>query len=152
MDRHSFCAFAGSDPSLDDGWCYKSALMIPKPWRGTTALLPKVNYRSNPYEVARDAHALLVLTEWEEFRQLERERIYDMMARPLVIDGRKLLDPAFMREMGFEYHGFGCRLEDSVSVRLPAHAAKASSMDAPLPLVRPKTVCAAEEATAASRR
>jgi UDP-glucose/GDP-mannose dehydrogenase family, UDP binding domain len=116
----------------------KSALMIHKPWRGAAALLPNVNYRSNPYELARDADALLVLTECEEFRRLEWERIYDMMARPLVIDGRNLLDPAFMREMDFEYHGFGCRLEDPVSVRLPAYAAKASSMDAPLPLVRPE--------------
>src|SRR4029077_20241612 len=59
----------------------------------TSAVFPQVRYFREPYEVARDADALLILTEWPEFRSLDWRRIYEMMARPLVIDGRNLLDP-----------------------------------------------------------
>jgi UDPglucose 6-dehydrogenase len=73
----------------------------------TAAILPEVRYSSDPYEVARDADALLIVTEWEQFRHLDWERIRDAMARPLVIDGRNLFDPAAMEELGFEYDSFG---------------------------------------------
>lgn len=71
------------------------------------ALLPDLNYCRDPYEVAREADALLVATEWEEFRNLDWERIRRSMARPLVLDGRNLLDPALMAQRGFEYDSFG---------------------------------------------
>ncbi len=71
------------------------------------ALLPDLNYCRDPYEVARDADALLVATDWEEFRDLDWERIRRSMARPLVLDGRNLLDPARMAQQGFEYDSFG---------------------------------------------
>ena len=50
---------------------------------------------------------MLVLTEWEQFRRLDWKRIRKEMARPLVIDGRNMLRPAEMRELGFEYLSFG---------------------------------------------
>ena len=53
------------------------------------------------------ADALLVVTEWEEFRTLDWERVHRSMARPLVLDGRNLLDPELMAQRGFEYHSFG---------------------------------------------
>ena len=87
----------------------------------TAALVPQVDYRPNSYEVARDADALLVLTDWAEFRQLDWRRIYESMARPLILDGRNLLDPSSMREMGFEYHCCG-RCPESVTFSFPAHA------------------------------
>lgn len=87
----------------------------------TAVLFPQVDYRSNAYEVAHDADALLLLTDWEEFRKLDWRRIYDAMARPLVLDGRNLLNPSSMREIGFEYHGIGCRPE-SRTLRLPTAA------------------------------
>ncbi|MCL5005081.1 MAG: UDP-glucose/GDP-mannose dehydrogenase family protein [Acidobacteria bacterium] len=71
------------------------------------AIFPEISYRQNAYEVAKGADALLIVTEWQEFRGLDWERIYDSMARPLVIDGRNLLDPAVMARLGFEYHSFG---------------------------------------------
>ena len=71
------------------------------------ALLPDLSYCQDAYEVARNADALLVATEWEEFRNLDWERIHSSMARPLVLDGRNLLDPALMAQKGFEYHSFG---------------------------------------------
>jgi UDPglucose 6-dehydrogenase len=50
---------------------------------------------------------LLLLTEWDEFRVLDWERIRDTMARPLVLDGRNLLSPSLMKSLGFEYHSVG---------------------------------------------
>jgi len=77
----------------------------------TSAIFPQVEFCREPDHVARDADALLILTEWPEFRQLDWKRVYDAMSRPLIVDGRNLLDPATMTELGFEYHGFGRPLE-----------------------------------------
>lgn len=70
-------------------------------------LLPEIRYGKDPYEAAADADALVIATEWPEFATLDWERIHRSMARPLVLDGRNLLDPAHMAQMGFEYHSFG---------------------------------------------
>ncbi len=73
----------------------------------TRAIFPQISYKRNPYETAQEADALLVVTEWKEFCGLDWERIHRSMARPLVIDGRNLLEPAAMTRLGFEYHSFG---------------------------------------------
>jgi UDPglucose 6-dehydrogenase len=86
----------------------------------TSAIFPQVQCCREPYEVARDADALLILTEWEEFRQLDWERIHSLMARPLVIDGRNLLNPEAMRERGFEYYCFGRPAEAGAMPFVPA--------------------------------
>ncbi len=79
----------------------------PEAMEKTRNRFPQIGYDRDPYAVARDADALLILTEWEEFRQLDWQRIRDTLARPLVLDARNLLDPATMKELGFEYHSFG---------------------------------------------
>jgi UDPglucose 6-dehydrogenase len=84
-----------------------------------SAIFPQVRYLREPYEVARSADALLILTEWDEFRQLDWERIYGMMARPLVMDGRNLLEPTVMRERGFEYYDFGRPMEVLTPLLVP---------------------------------
>lgn len=61
----------------------------------------------DPYETAVRADALLLLTEWDEFRVLDWQRIRETMARPLVLDGRNLLSPKHMKALGFEYHSVG---------------------------------------------
>jgi UDPglucose 6-dehydrogenase len=71
------------------------------------AVFPDLCYSADPYEVARGADALLLLTEWEQFRSLDWKRIRNEMARPLVVDGRNMLRPAEMRGLGFEYVSFG---------------------------------------------
>ncbi|HEV2489357.1 MAG TPA: UDP-glucose/GDP-mannose dehydrogenase family protein [Candidatus Acidoferrales bacterium] len=68
---------------------------------------PDLGCCSDAYAAARDAEALLIVTEWEEFKKLDWKRIYKSMARPLVIDGRNLLVPAEMKALGFEYHSIG---------------------------------------------
>jgi UDPglucose 6-dehydrogenase len=71
------------------------------------ALFPDVRYSADPYDVAKGADALLVLTEWPEYKSLDWERIKRAMARPLLLDGRNLLDSAKMEALGFEYYSFG---------------------------------------------
>ena len=73
----------------------------------TREILPEVRYGKDAYEAASGVDALLIATEWQEFFALDWERIYSSMARPLVLDGRNLLDPDLMVKRGFEYHSFG---------------------------------------------
>jgi UDPglucose 6-dehydrogenase len=79
----------------------------PEAMERTRAAFPDLMYSRDPYEVAKDADMLLIVTEWEEFRSLDWKRIRNAMARPLVLDGRNLLDPARMKDLGFEYHSIG---------------------------------------------
>ena len=66
-----------------------------------------LRYSASPYAAAAGAHALLILTDWPEYKRLDWDRLRSMMELPLVIDGRNLLDPASMREAGFEYIAMG---------------------------------------------
>ena len=95
-----------------------------------STILPQVRYSREPYEVARDADALLILTEWPEFRSLDWGRIHGMMSRPLVIDGRNLLDPKAMMEQGFEYYSFGRPVETSTVPTALVHAPRDYSANA----------------------
>jgi UDPglucose 6-dehydrogenase len=58
-------------------------------------------------DAVRDADAAVVVTEWDELRGLASKEVLDAMARPLIIDGRNLLDPAVVRAAGFAYEGIG---------------------------------------------
>jgi UDPglucose 6-dehydrogenase len=70
-------------------------------------MLPKVHLCSNPYEVAEGADALVLATEWNEFKQLDFERIAGLMRNKLIMDGRNLWDPERLRQYGFTYYGIG---------------------------------------------
>lgn len=70
-------------------------------------MLPEIEYAQSPYEAARDAEALLIATEWGQFRQLDWDQVRETMTRPLVLDGRNLLSPREMKARGFEYRSFG---------------------------------------------
>ena len=63
---------------------------------------------TDAYEACQDAHAVLILTEWDEFKALDFQRIHDSMQQPaFLFDGRNLLDLAALREVGFEASGIG---------------------------------------------
>ena len=70
-------------------------------------LLPEIEYRRDAYAVARGADGLIVVTEWNEFRNLDLARIKRSMRRPVIVDGRNIYEPARMRELGFVYQGMG---------------------------------------------
>ena len=79
----------------------------PQAMERARATLPQIEYAKSAYDAATDAEALLIATEWEEFRKLDWPRVRDVMARPLIIDGRNLLLPNEIRSLGFEYRSFG---------------------------------------------
>jgi UDPglucose 6-dehydrogenase len=71
------------------------------------ALLPTVELCRDAYRVAEGSDALIVATEWSEFRRLDLVRVRDSMRRPLVVDGRNIYDPREMAALGFTYHCVG---------------------------------------------
>jgi UDPglucose 6-dehydrogenase len=79
----------------------------PEAMQKARTLLPQVEMPASAYEAAKDAEALVIATEWKQFRELEWARIREAMARPLILDARNLLDPREMKALGFEYHSVG---------------------------------------------
>jgi UDPglucose 6-dehydrogenase len=79
----------------------------PQAMEKARAVFPTVNYTVDAYEAAAGADALLIVTEWDQFRGLDWQRVRDSMLRPLVMDGRNLLDATKMTALGFEYHSIG---------------------------------------------
>jgi UDPglucose 6-dehydrogenase len=71
------------------------------------ALPPRVIYCDSPYAAAADADGVALVTEWNEFKFLDLERLRSVMRRPVVFDGRNLWEPERMRRLGFEYHSIG---------------------------------------------
>ncbi len=93
---------------LDEGCNLQ--LYDPQAMASTRGVIPEsgqVMYCTSSYEAARGAHALLLITEWEEFRQLDLVRLRDLMEVPVLVDGRNLYDPAAACEAGFEYLSIG---------------------------------------------
>jgi UDPglucose 6-dehydrogenase len=70
-------------------------------------LLPGVEMMPDPYSLARGCDAIVVMTEWNEFKQLDRARMRDLMNQPVLYDGRNIYDPAEMARSGFIYRGVG---------------------------------------------
>ncbi|HLE43079.1 MAG TPA: UDP-glucose/GDP-mannose dehydrogenase family protein [Methylomirabilota bacterium] len=74
-----------------------------------TLLPPSVEYCQSSYEAAEGADAVAIVTEWNEFKLLNLERLRGLLRRPLVFDGRNIYEPDRMRRLGFEYHSIGRR-------------------------------------------
>ena len=70
-------------------------------------LLPDIGYATNEYEAATGADALVLVTEWNQFRALDMERIRRLMKTPKIADLRNIYEPGELRELGFEYVGVG---------------------------------------------
>ena len=70
-------------------------------------LLEDVEFCKDAYETAIDSDCLAILTEWNEFKELDLLRIKEAMKNPIIIDGRNIYDPATMKEMGIVYVGIG---------------------------------------------
>lgn len=66
-----------------------------------------ITFVNSPYEAAHNADALLILTEWEEFSNLDLKRLRQELRYPIVIDGRNLYDPEMMAGQGFTYYSVG---------------------------------------------
>ena len=75
--------------------------------RAKDALDSKVEFAESAYEAARGADALLILTEWDEFSQLDLPRLFNQLKYPIIVDGRNLYDPEVMAAHGFTYYSVG---------------------------------------------
>ncbi len=73
----------------------------------TRRIFPNICYAQNAYGAAEGADILIIVTEWNEFKLLNMERIKGLMKNPLIFDGRNIYDPLKLRRQGFEYHCIG---------------------------------------------
>jgi len=73
----------------------------------TRRIFPQICYAHNAYGAAEEADLLVIVTEWNEFKLLNMERIKTLMKSPLLFDGRNIYDPVKLRRLGFEYHCIG---------------------------------------------
>ena len=85
------------DPSIPDGKVDASG----------AELLEGIEVAADPYAACEGADALVVLTEWDEFRWLDFDKVADALAAKRVVDARNLLDREALRRRGFAYAGIG---------------------------------------------
>ncbi len=79
----------------------------PVAMKAAAAVMPDITMATDPYALAEGCDALVICTEWNEFKQLDLVRIKQAMRQPVMIDGRNLYEPAQMSRVGFRYRGFG---------------------------------------------
>ncbi len=79
----------------------------PQAMQNASALLKDVKYCQTPYDVAEGSDALIILTEWDEFKNLDLPKVKRLLKQPVIIDGRNIFDPSQMRQLGFVYQGVG---------------------------------------------
>ncbi len=86
-------------------------LYDPKAMENMKQLYPeepeRLQYFSSPFEAAEKANALLVLTEWDEFGNLDLKKVKEAMANPIIVDGRNVFNPEEVKKLGFEYYSIG---------------------------------------------
>lgn len=70
-------------------------------------MLKDVVYFNCPYEALKDAHALVIMTEWNEFRDVDKSKIKELLKEPNIIDVRNVYEPGDMRNAGFNYESIG---------------------------------------------
>ncbi len=79
----------------------------PVPTAGRVGELPDITYCDNPYACAAKADALVIVTEWEQFRALDLQRLKQEMAQPVIVDLRNIYRAEEMVEHGFTYESVG---------------------------------------------
>jgi UDPglucose 6-dehydrogenase len=67
----------------------------------------RIRYAANNYEAAQDADALIIVTEWNEFRRPNFDRLKRLLKDPVIFDGRNLYDPVELNGLGFTYYSIG---------------------------------------------
>jgi UDPglucose 6-dehydrogenase len=79
----------------------------PQSMQAAREMLPRIRLCETPYQVAEGADAIILATEWNEFKQLDFERISTLMRQKVIMDARNLWDPERMRSLGFKYFSIG---------------------------------------------
>lgn len=70
-------------------------------------LLSNVDFKDCPYETVKDCEALVLVTEWDHFKNADLKKVRNHMKSPVIFDGRNVFEPNKMKELGFEYHSVG---------------------------------------------
>lgn len=70
-------------------------------------ILKDITFSETPLGALEGAHALVIVTEWDLFRELDKKKMMELMAVPNIIDGRNMYDPADLKSIGFNYLGVG---------------------------------------------
>ena len=70
-------------------------------------ILPAVEMYDEPYKLAEGCDALMIITEWNEFKQLDLDKVKNLLKAPVIYDGRNIYEPGRMKEMGFTYRAIG---------------------------------------------
>lgn len=70
-------------------------------------VFPEIEYTKDAYAASKDADALIIITEWPEFREMDLNKIRKNLKRPIIVDGRNLFEKTLMEKLGFEYLGTG---------------------------------------------
>ena len=79
----------------------------PEGEKEASKILKDVNWKKSAYEAAENVDCLVILTDWEEFKNLDLDKLKNSMKRPLIYDFRNIFDPDMMTELGFEYCSIG---------------------------------------------
>jgi UDPglucose 6-dehydrogenase len=82
----------------------------PKAMENTKKVIPpsdQVFYASSAYEAAKGTHAIAIITEWDEFKNVNLQEIKKLMITPIIVDGRNIFEPKKVRELGFLYFSMG---------------------------------------------
>ncbi len=69
--------------------------------------LPAIEFTTNAYDAAKDADLLIIMTEWNEFMQLDLKKMKKLLKQPIILDGRNIYDPEKTKALGFVYQGVG---------------------------------------------
>lgn len=93
---------AGASVTVHDPW-----IKSPREGRLAENDLPGVEWASSPHAAAQGKDALLILTAWPEYRELDLKQIKDCLAVPLIVDGRNIYESGQLRELGIDYQGVG---------------------------------------------
>lgn len=67
----------------------------------------RIRYAANPFEAAENKDALIIFTEWNEFKQIDLKKIKETMSSPFIFDGRNMYEPETMKQLGFTYYSIG---------------------------------------------
>jgi len=79
----------------------------PQAMENIRSVFPDIELCQDCYEVAEGSDALIIVTEWDEFKKLDLMKIKQLLNQPIIIDGRNIFDPAQMEKLGFMYQGVG---------------------------------------------
>ncbi|MBI3313335.1 MAG: UDP-glucose/GDP-mannose dehydrogenase family protein [Candidatus Omnitrophica bacterium] len=79
----------------------------PQAMEKAKGIFEKVKFASNPYDAIKNADALVILTEWPEFANLDWKKVKKLLHHPIIFDGRNQLNPREIKKLGFQYHGMG---------------------------------------------